>query len=68
MGPAHLQRVWARSWGPSDPVRPACGLDGVLERPYGSKLLEAHPKAILFVDESHSLLQSGMHEPGDVLA
>jgi ATP-dependent Clp protease ATP-binding subunit ClpA len=28
------------------------------------KLLEAHPKVILFVDEIHSLLQSGMHERG----
>jgi ATP-dependent Clp protease ATP-binding subunit ClpA len=28
------------------------------------KILEAHPKVILFVDEVHSLLQSGMHERG----
>ena len=28
------------------------------------KLLEAHPQVILFVDEVHSLLQSGVHERG----
>jgi ATP-dependent Clp protease ATP-binding subunit ClpA len=28
------------------------------------KLLRAHPKVILFVDEVHSLLQSGIHERG----
>jgi ATP-dependent Clp protease ATP-binding subunit ClpA len=28
------------------------------------KLLEGHPKVTLFVDEIHSLLQSGMHERG----
>ena len=28
------------------------------------KVLEANPKVILFVDEVHSLLQSGMHERG----
>jgi ATP-dependent Clp protease ATP-binding subunit ClpA len=28
------------------------------------KLLEAHTKVIMFVDEIHSLLQSGMHERG----
>ncbi len=28
------------------------------------KLLEVHPKIIMFVDEIHSLLQSGMHERG----
>ncbi|MFH1330150.1 MAG: AAA family ATPase [Actinomycetota bacterium] len=47
-------------------LRAGAGVVGAYDERVSSliKLLEAHPKVILFVDEVHALLQSGMHERG----
>jgi len=47
-------------------LRAGAGVVGAYDERVSSliKLLEAHPKIIMFVDEIHSLLQSGMHERG----
>jgi ATP-dependent Clp protease ATP-binding subunit ClpA len=47
-------------------LRSGAGIVGLYDERVSSliKVLRAHPKIILFVDEIHSLLQSGMHERG----
>jgi len=47
-------------------LRAGAGVVGEYDERVSSliKILEAHPKVIMFVDEVHSLLSSGMHERG----
>ncbi len=47
-------------------LRAGAGVVGAYDERVSSliKILEAHPKVIMFVDEIHSLLSSGMHERG----
>jgi len=47
-------------------LRAGAGVVGAYDERVSSliKILEAHPKVIMFVDEVHSLLSSGMHERG----